>query len=154
MWTTSGFLGLDGHECGCLYVCSMNQGYYHPDSSIKLFCLQIFTDAASCSCRNGWAEHPHFCSASCKASFRHDNGVKPKVFRSGVFPPVQRGENFVTTSRSHQAQTGINPPGLNFQTFLISWGAKTSVHNSKWELSFCSDKIIWRAQPLLLYSHC
>lgn len=49
--------------------------------------------------------------------------MKPKVFGSGVFPPVRCGENFVTTSRSHQAWTGISPPGFHFQTFLISLGA-------------------------------
>ena len=50
--------------------------------------------------------------------------MKPEVFGSGVFPPVRCGENFVTTSRSHRARTGVSPPGFHFQTFLISLGAK------------------------------
>lgn len=47
LWNrTSGFLGLDDHGCDCKYI-QMSHSCYHTDSSIKLFCLQIFSKAAS-----------------------------------------------------------------------------------------------------------
>lgn len=142
LWNrTSGFLGLDDHGCDCKYI-QMSHSCYHTDSSIKIFCLQIFSKAASCSCRNGWAEQPSFCTALCKTSFRCDNGMKPQGFGSILYPPVQCREEFVTISRSYQARAVISPPSLNFWTILISWGAKKLVCSSKWELSLRSGNII------------
>lgn len=62
--------------------------------------------------------------------------MKPQGFGSILFPPMQCREEFVTISRSYQALAIISPPGLNFQTTLISWIAKKLAYSVRAKLMF------------------
>lgn len=120
-------LRFNDHQCDCLYLYS-NESRLLLSRHLYQALLSAKSKYASCSCGDGCTEQLYFCSASRKTSFRQANGVESKVFGSGAFTPRRCRENFVASSRSHQAQTGTSPPGFHFQTFLISLGAKTLVN--------------------------